>query len=180
MRYVARRCLFPVLLAAFVADGCIRAHQRRTYGLRQHKLYSAHARTAAEVCSGRGCSSEARPGVGLRRRPAETRACGECKNATATYGVVGESGGSGNGWTRLLCRKCARSTAAAEREGEKVLRLAGRCARCRMFAIYGAAPGLRTHCRCQSPCHRLPRLSSLGLYLRSGARMRKWRTRVRS
>ena len=124
-----RRCLFPVLLAAFVADGCIRAHQRRSSGVR------------------------------LRRRPAETRACGECKNATATYGVVGDSGGSGNGWTRLLCRKCAHSTAAGERKGEKVLRLAGRCTRCRMFAIYGAAPGLRTHCRCQSPCHRLPPLS---------------------
>lgn len=150
-----RRCLVQVLLAVFVADGCMRAHQRCASGPRKHKLHSSQAKIASAVCSGRGNSS-VRLGVRLRGRTAEKRDCGQCKNATATYGVVGETGGSGHGWTLVLCRKCARLTAAGEREGKKVLRLAGRCARCRMFAIYGAAPGLRTHCRCQSPCHQLP------------------------
>ena len=84
------------------------------------------------------------------QRAAGSRVCGKCTNQTATFGVVGRDGAgdsTSKGWTLFLCRLCARSVASSDRNCERVLRLAGRCAHCRMFAIYGISQGPRRHCR---------------------------------
>lgn len=130
-------------------------------------LYARNIEDATSVYGGadRGLVSSARAAVAptiqttrarALRGPSSTmkaplRACQKCVHRAAAFGVtVGEgSAESERRWATILCRVCVAgaANASAGDNPSKVLRLAGRCAECNKFAVFGLRNGTRQHCR---------------------------------
>lgn len=86
-----------------------------------------------------------------KRQQPLSRVCGRCSHRAATFGVVVGPGSAERQrrWATALCRLCVPEVANCSADGNstRALRLAGRCAECSKFAIFGPMGGTRRHCR---------------------------------